>query len=93
MREAVLQLRGDAVEWRRVDDEVVALHLESSLYLAVNATGRLLWEPLAEGATHAQLVERLRDAHGLDADRARADVDAFLAGLREHGLLADRPAP
>lgn len=83
-----LQLRDAAVEWRRVDDEIVALHLETSMYLAINASGRLLWERLAAGgATRADLIAHLRAEFDLDEPRATADVDAFLAGLREQDLL------
>jgi predicted Rdx family selenoprotein len=93
MDDVRLQLRDAAVEWRRVDDEVVALHLETSMYLAINASGRLLWERLADGgATRAELIAHLRADFGLDADRAAADVDAFLAGLREQQLLAEPAA-
>jgi hypothetical protein len=90
MDDVPLQLRDAAVEWRRVDDEIVALHLESSMYLAINATGRLLWERLdAGGATRADLIAALRERFGLDDERAATDVDAFLAGLREQQLLVE----
>lgn len=91
MADEVLQLRDAAVEWRRVDDEVVALHLETSMYLAINASGRVLWERLAaDGATRADLVATLQTAFDLTPEQAAIDVDAFLAGLRDQRLLVER---
>ena len=86
--EQVLRLRTDALAWRHLDGEVVAVDLDESLYLTANSSGALLWEALAGGATRRQLVERLAGAYGLEAARAEADVDAFLADARERGLLA-----
>ena len=92
MSDPQLRLRTDAVEWQEIDGEVVALHLESSMYLAVNPSGRVLWRRLADGATRSELIDALRAEFGLPAGRAEADVDAFLAGLRENEVLAE-PSP
>jgi hypothetical protein len=78
------------VEWRLVEDEVLALDTNSSTFFNANRTGALLWAALADGGTHDQLVARLVEAFALDEDAARHDVDAFLAELAERGLLAGR---
>jgi Coenzyme PQQ synthesis protein D (PqqD) len=82
-----LRLRQRSLEWRQVDDEVVALDLETARYLSTNPSGALLWHELATGATREDLVARLRAKWGVDEARATADVDAFLALLRQRGLL------
>jgi Coenzyme PQQ synthesis protein D (PqqD) len=66
----------------------VALDLRDSRYLAVNKTGRELWDALADGATHEELVDRLVDAFGVERSRAAADVEAFVGELDSRGLLA-----
>ena len=86
---ATLRLRQDAVEWRRLEGEIVALDLRRALYLSVNRTGVALWEALAQGATSRRLEEILVAEHGVDAQTASRDVAAFLADLHEHGLLAE----
>jgi hypothetical protein len=86
-----LRVRGDALEWRRVEGEIVALDLRRSEYLAINASGAVLWPALLEGATREQLVERLRDKWGLSSQAAERDVDAFLAQLEERDLLERAP--
>lgn len=83
----ILELWRERVEWREVEGEIVALNLESSTYLTVNSTGRVLWADLARGATRDELVEALIKAYGIERERAKADVDAFLDMLREQGLL------
>jgi hypothetical protein len=83
----MLKLRDAGVAWKEVDGEVVALDERESLYLAANSAGAVLWRALAGGTTHAALVDGLVTEFGIDDARASADVDAFLAELREHGLL------
>jgi hypothetical protein len=83
----VHRLVPDGVDWRPVDGEMVALDRRTSQYLALNATGTLLWEALLGGATTDELVELVTGRWEVDADRARADVEAFLATLAERHLL------
>ena len=82
-----LRLRSDAVAWREIDGEVVALGLESSTYFGTNSSGTVLWRRLAEGATRAELVGDLVTTFDLETAHAEADVDGFLADLRTRGLL------
>ena len=84
---AVVRLRREALEWRAVDGEVVALDLESSVYLGANDSGALLWEKLASGSTVEELSRSLVDTYGIAPDVADADVRAFLSAMAAHGLL------
>ena len=81
------RLNQDDVEWRDVGDEILALDVNTATYLSVNASGAVLWEAVTKGATKEELVERLVDHFGIGAEQAGTDVDAFLAGLAERGLL------
>jgi hypothetical protein len=82
-----LKLRPEAIEWREVEGEVLVLDIDASEYLSVNPTGARVWEALAAGTTRAALVRMLVEAFRVDDATAEADLDAFLAGLRERGLL------
>jgi hypothetical protein len=82
-----LRLRDDAVRWREIDREVVAIDLDSSMYLSTNASGVLLWRLLADGTTREALVEELVRAFGIDPVRAEADVDGYLDELDARNLL------
>jgi hypothetical protein len=82
-----LRLRQQAIEWRELDGEVVALEARRSLYLTANPAGTLLWRRLAEGTTRDALVGSLRSRYAVGEEIAARDVDAFVATARAHGLL------
>ena len=82
-----LKLRHADVAWKDVDGEIVALDERAAVYLAANPAGAVLWRALAGGTTRGELVDGLVGEFGIESDRASADVDAFLADLRERGLL------
>lgn len=87
----ILKLRGDLVEWRLVDDEVIALDLRSARYLGLNPTAALLWQQIVDGATETDLVDHLVAACDVDRERASTDVRAFLEDLATRGLLVSDP--
>lgn len=80
----------DRARLAELHGEAVVLHLATGRYFAANATGTALLKALATpgGATVEGLVEGLVRDHGADRARAAADVDAWVARLREAGLLA-----
>ena len=82
-----LKLRDTDLHWREIDGEIIALEARGSTYVAANGAGTLLWRSLAAGTTPEQLAEQLVRAYGIDPERAAADADAFVAQLREQGLL------
>lgn len=82
-----LRLRSDRVTWKRAGDEVIALELEGHEYLAARDCAAELWQRLAEPVTGATLAVWLADHYGIDIERARDDVGAFLEQLGERGLL------
>lgn len=87
LAERALRLRVRDLDWQPVEDEVVAIDLERSRYLAVNRAGALLWPDLAEGTTRARLVTRLMEAFSVDENRAESDVEAFISWLEHERLL------
>lgn len=87
MEKHELKLRDEELSWRQVGDEVIVLDLRSNAYLSINQSGTALWEMLVDGSTPATMAERLVSEFSVDEDRARADVDAFLAMLAERDLL------
>jgi hypothetical protein len=86
-----LRLREDAVPWREVTGEVLALDIGSSSYLSANPAGTLLWKMLATGTTREELIRRLVEKFGIDVPRAGEDVDLFLRELDARDLLDVSP--
>ena len=70
-----MQLRSSGLTWQVVDEEVVVLDLDGSVYLRLNGSGRLLWERLSTPTTAEQLSTALVDAYGIDAETASRDVE------------------
>lgn len=82
-----LALNDACLMWREVEDEVIVLDKRTWTYMGINGSGAVLWKGIAQGASVAQLVERLRAAYGIDEQAAVRDAGAFVEMLREHGLL------
>ncbi len=81
------RLRRDGLQWRQLGDETVVVDIPESLYLSANSAGTLLWDALAQGATHEELSTLLVQEYGIGLERAHDDVSAFLESLRGRGLL------
>jgi hypothetical protein len=84
----VLRLREDALVWREIDGELVAVDVTASTYLGANHAGTLLWQLLADGASRQELADALVERFAIEPPRARADADAFVDVLEARGLLA-----
>ena len=87
MSAARVKLRSDALEWRRLEGEIVALDLRSSEYLAVNRTGAAIWDLLVEGAPEEELAARVSAEFAVPAEEAAKDVRNFVAQLAAQDLL------
>jgi len=83
----IVKLR-DGVEWRHVDEQILALDTKSSTFFNLNRTGAMLWSALSEGRTREQLTDELVAKFKIDSQTARRDVDAYIDTLAKHGLLA-----
>ena len=87
--ERVIRLKRNRVEWRELDQEIVALDPDAHMYLSANRSGAVLWKALARGAKRDELVRILQNAYGIDADTAQRDAERFLGQLSDRGLLQD----
>jgi Coenzyme PQQ synthesis protein D (PqqD) len=82
-----LRLNPDAVSWREIDGEILALGHARSVYLSTSGSGALLWKSLVDGASREELIELIVRRFEVDGERAAADTDAFIDALGAQGLL------
>ncbi len=79
---------------RQVMDIHVVLGVGSEAYtpnqiMSLNGTGAFLWHLLEQGADARDLTDALTREYDTDARTAAADVDRFLAQLREKELITE----
>lgn len=55
--------------------------------IKLSESGAFLWNIIADGATRDELIARLLDEYEVDEPQAAADVDRFIAQLREADVL------
>ena len=55
--------------------------------ITLNATGAFLWELLGTEQTVDSLVEKMVDRYEVEAEKARQDVEAFVAKLMPTGAI------
>jgi hypothetical protein len=65
----------------------VLQNTENGSTFGINHVGAAIWQHLANAATKDEIVDRLCSKFGVDRDQIRRDVDEFLAGLEQKGLL------
>jgi hypothetical protein len=83
---ARVQVSRDVV-FRELEGEVVLLHLGTGVYFGLDPVGTRVWQLLAEGRSHVQVLDVLVDEYDVGERRAAADLEDFIAELREHGLV------
>jgi PqqD family protein of HPr-rel-A system len=67
--------------------EFVILGLESGRYHGLAEVAARIWALVQEGTTVAEIEARVGEEYDVDPERARSDVQRFLADLRGRGLL------
>jgi hypothetical protein len=73
-----------------LDGELVVMNLKKGTYYSSEGVGAYLWQCIDQRVEPADIEAALVAAFNLPADRACADLDAFISVLRSEGLV--RPA-
>jgi hypothetical protein len=72
---------------RRVDDEIVLVHLETSRIYELNRTAAFLWDALAAGSTQAELEERLALEFDVEREELAREIDEMLRRFMSERLI------
>lgn len=72
-----------------VEGAAVIVDLREGTSVALNGAAALIWRGLVRGRSPAQVAGELVVAFGIDEQRARSDVAAFVATLTARGLVRE----
>lgn len=77
---------------REIAGEIIAIPTGEATHklsgmIALNETGRFLFELLQDEQTKGDLLAALLEEYDVDRESATADVDEFIDLLKEHGFL------
>lgn len=81
--------RADNVLFNQVNDLLLMLNLEAGRYHSLNDVGVRIWELLEQPTTEPAIVDMLVGEFEVTREVCAAEVAAFLASLRERGLIVD----
>lgn len=76
---------------RAFEHEVAVILPTASAVRVLNEVGARIWT-LADGRTFADIIGALLNEYQVERTQLRADVENFLTGLRERGLLVEPPS-
>jgi hypothetical protein len=68
-------------------DETVLLSVSTGTAVRINGTGAWIWSRLEHAPTVGDLADGLAEQHGIERERALADVRSFLEGLVSRDFL------
>jgi len=72
---------------KRVDDEIVLVHMETNRIYELNRTAAALWDVLEAGATQAELEQRLALEFDVEPDELAREIDELLGHLMSERLI------
>lgn len=71
----------------RLDDEVMAIDLETGAYFALDDTAADAWTLVTGGGTLDEMAATLATRYDVTAEATRADLERFVADLERERLL------
>ena len=75
------------VTHERLDDEVIAINLETGAYYALDGVAADCWVLSAAGGDVDELVVAITERYEVGESQARADITSFLEHLLTEGLV------
>ena len=72
---------------KRVDDEIVLVHLETNRIYELNRTASVMWDALEAGSTRAELEQRLAQEFDVGSEQLAREVDELLGHLASERLI------
>lgn len=76
------------VEFKRLVEGMVLVHLTTNQVYELNSTGVRVWELLGAGAQIEEILNRLTAEFEIEPEQLRQDVDDLLQDLKAEGLIS-----
>ena len=83
-----LSKQSDRFTETAIDDEIVVMRLDNGEFFALSGTAAATWRLIDGTRDRGALLTDLAAEYEAEAIKIEADVDEFLARLRELGLIA-----
>jgi hypothetical protein len=77
----------DHVSWRRVENDVVILDMNTSVYYSLNETGVVVWEVLGEGKSVDEAEKEVARRYVSEPRKVAGDVGKLIKSLLKENLL------
>jgi len=78
---------------RRVNDEMVLVHLDTNQIYSLSRTAALFWELIAGGSGRAEAEARLAEAFDVEPAELAREVDRCVKQLVDERLVEAQPSP
>lgn len=78
---------------RRVDDEVVLVHLDTNRIYSLSPTAARFWELIASGCARAEAEAQLAETFDVDAAELAREVDLCVKHLLDERLVEAISSP
>jgi hypothetical protein len=75
-----------------LEDEAAILHLKSGVYFGLNEVGAFIWRLIQQPRTVGDVRAALLAEYDVSPEQADQDLQALLAELSQHDLIAVRDA-
>ena len=75
------------IAWRNVNDEIVILNLKSGEYFTLNDIAQCIWKAITDEKSVEEIKVNIIDEYDVSYERADRDIEDFITGMIEQGLL------
>lgn len=77
----------DNIAWREVNQEIIILNMKSGEYFTLNDVGQKVWLFIINGSCVADIKKNLISEFDVSEEHAESDIESFIQGLIEEGVL------
>lgn len=76
------------VVFQTIEDEVIAIHMESGVYYSFKNTAAEIWNTIASGASFSEILSFFAEKYQADNDKIQSEITHHLLKLKEEKLIS-----